>query len=473
MKPTLTIGHFPIIDHLTLGVAKKHDGEYFKNFNLETKLFRNWQKLCQDITNGAVHGAFILFPLAMELFRAGVDIKIVLLGHREGQVLVVSNEIKSVRDLKGKTVFIPHRFSIHNILLHQILKRAGLNPLTDVIYKEGFDDVREITQNLITGKVQAFIAAEPFGTEVVRAKKGRIILLSNVMKAHHIDCVLVLKGEVIKNFPVASNELVQSLVKAGMFINAYPRQAAEIGEHFLEVNSATLLQAITHDKGHIVFWDLLPRFEDFAEPQDFAIKEMRLWDKPINLSKLIYPEFAYNSYREWVIDLRRGVKDKGEERTLPGNFNESMARINSFFHRAIPAVGVRLIRPKERYPRITAPRTSFLEHSCIDFLDRAFKGEQIVFTGISKEIKGVYIMSASESSEPDRVILKLSKEEAVICSKALSFGGDHFKLKEFDEHTSESELFYKPGIAILLKDGLVICALDYVTLRFLSLLLYF
>ena len=116
MKPTFIIGHLPLIDHLILGVAKQHEGDYLKHLVLNTKLFRNWDTMADALSGKQIHGAFLLFPLGIEMFRKGMDIKIVLLGHREGQVCVVDNSIRDLKDLKGKKIFIPHRFSVHYIL---------------------------------------------------------------------------------------------------------------------------------------------------------------------------------------------------------------------------------------------------------------------------------------------------------------------------------------------------------------------
>lgn len=164
MKPVLKIGHFPIIDHLILGITKRHDASYFTNFKLETVLFQNWEAMTQALMAKEIHGTFILFPLAIELFRQGANIKVVLLGQREGQVLVVSPKIKSLKELKNKAIFIPHKYSVHHILIHRILKDAGIDLETDVTFRTGFKHIREIPQNLKDGKVDAFVVAEPWGT---------------------------------------------------------------------------------------------------------------------------------------------------------------------------------------------------------------------------------------------------------------------------------------------------------------------
>ena len=175
MKPKITIGHFPIIDHLILGIAQKTDGGHFEHLDLNTKLYVNWDKVAADFKNGKIDGAFLLFPLALELFQKGAKGRIVLLGQREGQAVVASKSVRNITGLKGKRVLVPHRFSVHNILLTIVLKKAGLDPLRDVAYEAGFSDVRDIPDMLGSGKVDAIVSAEPWNTIAVKKGFGHII----------------------------------------------------------------------------------------------------------------------------------------------------------------------------------------------------------------------------------------------------------------------------------------------------------
>lgn len=297
MKTKLTIGHFPTVDHLILGVTQKNDARDFLHLSLKTKLFENWDAMAKALVSKRLDGEFILFPLAMELFRKGAPIKLVLLGQREGQVLVVQNDIKKISDLKGKTVLTPHKFSVHTLLLYQILKRAGLDPLCDVHRELGFKNVRDMPEMLARGSIQAFIAAEPWATIAKNMGVGKMMTVSHDVKSHHVCCVLVLRDEIVNGRPEACQELIDSLVRSGMFINAYPRQVAEIGEIFLKSPKKIIVESLTHDRGHILLWDLLPRIEDFEELQDVAVDEMHLWKKKLDLKKFICADFADNAYR--------------------------------------------------------------------------------------------------------------------------------------------------------------------------------
>jgi len=465
MKPQITIGHLPILDHLILGVAEQNDGAYLEHVELVAQLFPNWDSIATALAEKKIDGAFLFFPLTLDLFRNGADIKLILLGHREGQVLVARNDVNSVADLKGKTIFLPHRFSTHHILLFKALQNEGLDITKDVNLKIGYEHVQEVTELLARDEVQAFIIAEPFGTEAVRSKIGKILALSHGIKTHHIDCVLVMRNEVVKNYPKACEELTESLVRAGMFVNAYPRQAAEIGEQFLEYwSKSILLEALTHDKGHILFWDLLPRMEDFEELQNIAVEEMGLWPNKIDLRELVYPDFAQNAYREWMIDVRREVKDRGAERTLPGSFAEAATRVRDFFNRDISVIGVKMIQKGEKYPH-NMKRVH--KNISLPLIEGTLGGEECIIENLSGENKGIAFVSPVRGVEPYKVILKLEPRELKDCLQALGFG----KPAEISEIEEGGQILEGKGIQMIKLNTSTLLVLDYAAFRFLALLL--
>lgn len=489
MKPTITIGHFPIIDHLILGVAAQNDGQYLENINLKTRRFQNWPLMEKALFDKKIEGAFLFFPLAIELFRTGTDIKIVLLGQREGQVLVVNNEIKGIKDLKDKTIMLPNKFSVHNILLHQILKENGLDPQKDVHYHFGFNNIQEFPRYLKDNKIQAFVSAEPLGTLVRRMKTGKIMVTSHDIKTHHICCVLALRGDVINKYPAACQELVESLVRAGMFISAYPHQTAAIGEAFMEVSRDVALEALTHNRGHVLFWDLLPRVEDLEELENFAISEMNLWKKPVNLKKLLCADFAQNAYREWVVGTRQEIKDKGAARTLPGNFLESQKRFQSFFAGPIPVMGLKLVTAGEKFPKGATKTTRLLGGSLprrqagveeaenknigINFLEYVFKEKEVLINDPTWSAKALYFFPSARGLEPDRVLLKLNENQARTCARALRFGEDVFAGKDINNEHAINELFTGKEMVMSKKGKDIWCSLPYAQFRFLGLLLYY
>ena len=98
----------------------------FEDYNIEMVKFNSWPDLMDALNTGRVDGASVLIQLAMKAKEKGIDLKAVALGHKDGNVLISSKEIDDTKDLKGKTFAIPHKFSTHNQLLYETLKKEGM-----------------------------------------------------------------------------------------------------------------------------------------------------------------------------------------------------------------------------------------------------------------------------------------------------------------------------------------------------------
>jgi NitT/TauT family transport system substrate-binding protein len=417
MKSEFKIGYLPILDHLVLGVADHNDGGMFEHGEVSSKQFKEWNSLAEAFESGELDGAFLLAPLAVKLYRKnGQNLRVVLLGHREGQVLVTKPEIKSATDIRGMRFSIPHEYSTHNILLQKFLIQAGLKA-KDVSITVATGELRKFSDRLASGEIDGFIAAEPFGTQARQNGAGHILATSaDIQASHVIDCVLVLSKNIIDQHPDFSQELVKSLVRAGGFMNAYPRQTAEIGEVFLNFPKKVLLEALTHDRGHIVFWDLLPRVDDFEHL--FAMgKECGLDVDPSDSVGLVDDRFARMAYREWTIGVRQEKKDRGAQRTLPGNYRDAVRRVEELLGRTVTLRAISVIASGDKYPLDVArlPLTTATDVFSDDGVYQPSDKDS--------NIKGLHITRSSEGNDPDYVLLQLSDSEETSLIRALAFGG--------------------------------------------------
>ena len=139
-KPTIRVGHLRITDHLILGMTKdklEKGEESFKYLNLETVPMVGWNQIGAGLKDNTIDAAFILAPYAMELFHTGLKIKLVLLGHKTGSVIIKNKaaNIQKIEDFKGKTVLIPYHLSVHHLIFDRLLREKGLTvgPGKDVV----------------------------------------------------------------------------------------------------------------------------------------------------------------------------------------------------------------------------------------------------------------------------------------------------------------------------------------------------
>jgi|TARA_Y100000310_G_scaffold339470_1_gene432199 NitT/TauT family transport system permease protein len=302
-RTKLKIGYLPIIDHLILGIAKEIDQNRYRHLSLHPIRFHSWPEIAEALKKNDIDGAFLMAPLAMHLRSIGVPIKTTLLGHREGLGFVVDDEVKSLQEIKGKKIGIPHKYSTHNLLLHQYLSE----------HKISYSDIKPVeiappdfVNTLARGKIIGYFGSEPFGAQAEQQFVGKVQVMSQDIKKHHIDCILVLRNKVFTQ-PEVVQELIDSLVNAGVFMHENPRESGKIGSQFLEQSPSVLAEILHGKRPRVTSWDLLPLKSEFQEMQQY-MKKMKLVDKKINFDNFIDTTYAKNSYE--LVTLRKGEKQK-------------------------------------------------------------------------------------------------------------------------------------------------------------------
>jgi NitT/TauT family transport system substrate-binding protein len=290
--PTVKIGYLPITDHLTM-IA--HGQVQFSRFIFEPVKFSSWPELAEALKGGAIQGAFALTPIGINLRQKGVPIKTVFLGHRNGSVLTAKNspELNQIEDLKGKTVAIPSRFSTHNILIHKVLTERGINPASDVKLLDMSPP--EMVNALSTGKIDAFIVAEPFGGQAEMQKVGKVLTLSKDIWHDHICCALNIQEELIQKQPEIVGELVAGLAKSAKFIEANKQEAAKLSVKYLGQKPEVIEHVLNNPADRITFSNLVPKLADFSATQDFML-QFGITKEKLDLAQYIDDRFAKKAF---------------------------------------------------------------------------------------------------------------------------------------------------------------------------------
>ena len=68
---------------------------------IELVKYGGWSELMDALNTGRVDGASVLIEMAMKAKEQGIPLKLELLGHRDGNVVITSNEIQSADELAG------------------------------------------------------------------------------------------------------------------------------------------------------------------------------------------------------------------------------------------------------------------------------------------------------------------------------------------------------------------------------------
>jgi NitT/TauT family transport system substrate-binding protein len=282
-KTKIRIGYLPITHAVPLYVEEALAEEGFENFELELVKFGSWPDLMDALNTGSIDGASALVTVAMRAKEQGIDLKAVALGHRDGNALVVANDIESVSDLKGKTFAIPHKFSTHNILLYQALNQAGFS--YDYVNAVEMPPA-EMPAALSEGRIAGYVVAEPFGAQSVVNGNGKVLYQEDDLWQNAIDCALVMRGEFLEDEPEAAQEFIDSYVAAGMEAEEGHEETNTIIQDYLDVDDKVLEQSLEW----ISYDDLKINEDSYTELRNY-IKEMGLSENPPT-----YEDFVDNSF---------------------------------------------------------------------------------------------------------------------------------------------------------------------------------
>ncbi len=306
-KVKLKAIHIQITDHLTLGVMKnmiKKKEVTPKHFELETECMSSWNTVAKALENRTADAAFILAPLAMDLYNYGVPLRLILFAHKNGSCCVrnkTGSDVTGKDFFRGKSFYIPHTMSVHNMLGHVFFKNIGLNPgvtgQRDVDVE--FEVVAPIKMPEFLGgnkKASGYLVAEPIGTKAIATGLAELQFLSSELWENHPCCVLAVQEDFIKRFPDAVKEFVELMVQAGKFIEQKPAMAAEIAVEFLDpkkdlgLKVPVLKNVLTEPKG-IKTNNLYPVKEDLDFIQHYMHDKMGI-GSIIDLDQFVDMRFA-------------------------------------------------------------------------------------------------------------------------------------------------------------------------------------
>jgi len=301
-KTTLKVGYLPIVDHLILGMTKhKISNQLEKNdyFDIELKKMFGWNEIGDALMNGDIDVAFMLAPYAMDLYYAKKNLKLVLLSHRNGSIIVTNKaaNISTLKDFKDKMILIPYQASVHHVIFHKLLQSEGLSlgigkdVITEVCAPGQIPMMIEFDSD---GTIAGFIVAEPFGSVVVNAGFGSILKLSKDIMPSHPCCSVIARDEIIEKHPDALQEFVNSLVKSGTDVKANINDTIGIAKTFLNQEEAIVKAILTDPNERVTTDKLMPKLSELDDIQKYLIDTVSIpaISGKIDMEKFVDLRFA-------------------------------------------------------------------------------------------------------------------------------------------------------------------------------------
>jgi len=306
----LNVAYVPVTCHLACPVT-----DYISNFTAQgelfvPRLFQGFPEIKEALIADKMQAGFVVAPMAIALRAQGVPLKIVYLGHRYGSSLVVRRDspVRTVADLRGRTIAIPSRFSDERLLAIRALQKAGIG-MNEVKMPEMAPP--DMPAALSAGAIDAFVVAEPFPSQAEISGIGRVLFQAKEYWPDYMSCVLVVRQDVIDNRPEAVQALVDGIARSGLWLEggkANRVHAADfVARYYYHQRPKVLEWALTRPLDRVMYEPLSPYKKDFELVTSLMV-ETGVLDHDIPFEQYVDIRFAEGARRERAWDYRPGIE---------------------------------------------------------------------------------------------------------------------------------------------------------------------
>lgn len=165
-------------------------------------------------------------PLILRL-DAGAPITILSGVHPGCYELFGTERVRTLSDLKGKTVGIRGLEGPEHVFLSSMLAYVGLDPRKDVTWVTHATD--KSIALLAEGKIDAFMGFPPDPQEIRARKIGHVVVDSNVDRpwSQYFCCVVAANREFMQKHPVATKRALRAILKGTDLCASEPDRVAK------------------------------------------------------------------------------------------------------------------------------------------------------------------------------------------------------------------------------------------------------
>ncbi|OLU35396.1 ABC transporter substrate-binding protein [Pseudomonas sp. PA27(2017)] len=232
------IGYLPITDATPLLVA--HNNGLFEAEGIQSErpvLLRSWAQVIEAFISGQVNVIHLLSPMTVwARYGSQVPAKVVAWNHVGGSGLTVAPGIEDVKQLGGQSIAIPFWYSIHNVVVQQLLRDSGLTPVSKAANASvAANEVNlvvlppsDMPPALASKRIAGYIVAEPFNALAENLKVGRIQRFTGDVWRNHACCVVFMHEHDLNNRPEWSQKVVNAIVKAQLWTRDNRAEAAQL-----------------------------------------------------------------------------------------------------------------------------------------------------------------------------------------------------------------------------------------------------
>jgi NitT/TauT family transport system substrate-binding protein len=288
-RETLAVGFLPVTCHLTCPVTD-YASKTSQRTRFESQRFTDFPTVVETLKSGRLDATFMIAPLAMKLREQGVGVRIAYLGHRDGSTVMVRKdltEVKSLRDLKGRTFAIPSKYSNQNLVIHKLMKDEGLSP----------DDIRfvempppDMPGALATKAIDAYFVGEPHCARAELDGSGRVLHHAKDIWPRFISCVLVVTEKLIAERPEVVRDLVRGIAESGEWAETHRLEAARLVSPYFRQDEKLVRHVLTQPPDRVSYRMLTPEDDELQKIADMGL-EAGILERRLDVTELVDRQF--------------------------------------------------------------------------------------------------------------------------------------------------------------------------------------
>jgi NitT/TauT family transport system substrate-binding protein len=202
------------------------------------------------LAKGELDVAFDAASMVVTLVDAGEPI-VTLAGLHGGCFeLFATERVRSIRDLKGKTVAVASLGSAEHIFLSAMVAYVGLDPRRDIKWEA--HPFEETARLLAEGKVDAYLAFPPEPQELRAKRIGRAIVNITTDRpwSEHFCCMTIGNREFVRKHPVATKRFLRAILKAA---DLCAREPDRVARYLIDKGYTTNLEYTSQALRNVIY----------------------------------------------------------------------------------------------------------------------------------------------------------------------------------------------------------------------------
>ncbi|MDR0827683.1 MAG: ABC transporter substrate-binding protein [Desulfovibrio sp.] len=208
-------------------------------------VFRSGPELMAAFGAGELDAAYVgEAPAAIASIRGTAKILLLAQANTEGSALVSAKDLKAGGE-KPVVIAIPGAGGVQDLLLRKALPALGIDPKRAEVMVLG---PPEMSPSLLTGKIDAFIAWEPYPSQALALGAGQRAATSADIWPNHPCCALIISEKLAAERPEAVKALLRAHRQATEYIAGHPDEAAAVAVNRTGMKEDTVKQAMSHVK---------------------------------------------------------------------------------------------------------------------------------------------------------------------------------------------------------------------------------